>query len=320
MVAERSQVSPRAQSAAAAPWAARRERGSLLMMRIMVFLSMRLGRRIGRIVLHGTAAYFFLFTPTVRGHMRNYLRRALGREPRAADRYRLLLSFASTIHDRLFFLSDRFGEFIISVDGTEAVAKRFQRGEGAFLMGAHLGSFEVTRALGRRQPGLQVALAMYEDNANKINSVLAAVNPGLVVDIIPLGTMDSMLKIRSRLDSGAFVGVLGDRSLGSDRFVRLQFLGAPAYFPTSAMRVAAILRRTVIFMAGLYQGGNRYRIVFEELADFSLTTAADREDALGIAIARYAGVLERYCVSDPFNWFNFFDFWQIPPAPASSAS
>ena len=304
-------------AARAAPWIARRERGSIWLMRIMVFVSLRLGRSIGRVVLHFIAAYFFLFAPAVRTHSRIYLRRALGREAAAADRYRLLLSFAATIHDRLFFISDRFDQFDITVDGMEVVASRFRRGEGAFLMGAHLGSFEVTRALGRRQPGLRVMMAMYEDNARKINGVLAAVNPGLVTDIIPLGTMDSMLQIRSRLEGGAFVGVLGDRTFGADRYVQVRFLGAPAFFPTSAMRTAALLRRPVIFMAGLYQGGNRYRVVFEELADFSQTTTADRESALELAIVRYAAVIERCCISDPFNWFNFFDFWQLPPALAT---
>ena len=319
MVAAQLKYRPRASSAAAAPWIAHRERGSALMMRFMAFVSLRLGRRISRIVLYGIAAYFLVFAPTARGHMRRYLRRALAREPTGVDRYRLLLSFASTIHDRLYFICNRFDEFEISVDGSALIAARTLRGEGAILMGAHLGSFEATRALGQRQPGLQVALAMYEDNARKISALLAAVNPGLALDIISLGTMDSMLQIRSRLDAGAFVGVLGDRSFGAERCVRLEFLGAPAHFPTSAMRAAAILRRPVIFMAGLYRGANRYHIVFEELADFSQSTASNREQAIHIAIARYATVLERYCLSDPFNWFNFFDFWQELPAVTTSA-
>ena len=296
-------------------WLAHRERGTMTMLRAMTFISLRLGRPAGRIVLHGIAAYFFVFAPTARRHMRCYLRRALGRSPSPFDRYRLILSFASTIHDRLYLISGRYGLFNISLVGIELVAERLECGEGAFLMGAHLGSFEVIRALGRRQPGLQIAMAMYEDNARKIKSMLAAINPTVMLDIVPLGTIDSMLQIRARLDAGAFVGVLGDRSFGVERFERVEFLGAPANFPTSAMRAAAMLRRPVVFMAGLYRGGNRYHIVFKELADFSATTAEVRDQAVRIAIGRYAAVLEHYCRSDPYNWFNFFDFWQGPAAP-----
>ena len=44
-------------------------------------------------------------------------------------------------------------------------------------MGAHLGSFEALRAIGRDQQGLRVAMLMYEQNARKLNATLAAINP-----------------------------------------------------------------------------------------------------------------------------------------------
>ena len=87
-------------------------------------------------------------------------------------------------------------------------------------------------------------------------------------------------------------------------------LGDRAYLPTGPMRVAAILRRSVIFMAGLYRGRNRYHVVFAEVADFSKTSAAGRAAAVSAAIERYAALLDQYCRSDPYNWFNFFDFWR----------
>jgi predicted LPLAT superfamily acyltransferase len=76
------------------------------------------------------------------------------------------------------------------------------------------------------------------------------------------------------------------------------------------MRLAALLRRPVIFMTGLYRGGNRYHVVFRELADFSNLGPGQRETAVRIAIERYAALLEECCRSDPYNWFNFYDFWQ----------
>jgi predicted LPLAT superfamily acyltransferase len=90
-------------------------------------------------------------------------------------------------------------------------------------------------------------------------------------------------------------------------------LGRETGLPTGPMRAAAILRRPVIFMAGLYRGGNRYHVVFEPIADFSTTPAREREAEVHRAIERYAGLLDRYCRSDPFNWFNFFDFWRTQP-------
>ncbi len=135
---------------------------------------------------------------------------------RAIDRFRQLMSFATTIHDRVFLVNDRFDVFDISIEGEELVLGALRAGNGAFLMGAHLGSFEVTRAIGRRQPSLRVVMAMYEENARKVNAMLAAINPSAKPEIIALGHMDAMLKIRECLERGAFVGVLGDRSLGDE--------------------------------------------------------------------------------------------------------
>ena len=293
-----------------AQWVTQRERGSITLLRAMSRVSLRLGRPASRCILYVVAAYYFAFAPTARRHARDYLRRALGREPAARDRFRHLMSFATTIHDRVFLGNGRFDIFDISIEGEELVLELLRAGNGAFLMGAHVGSFEVTSAIGRRQPGLRVLMAMYEENARKVATALAAINPAAKPEIIALGQMDAMLKIREYLDRGAFVGVLGDRSLGDEPGQMQQFLGDPARFPVGAMRVAALLRRRVIFMAGLYRGGNRYHIVFEQIADFSVTPANQRAAEIEEAVARYAKVLEKICRSHPYNWFNFHDFWR----------
>ena len=294
----------------AAEWVTHRERGSMTMMRIMTFLSLRLGRPGGRVFLYLIAAYFFTFAPTARRHARVYLRRALGREPTAADRFRHVLTFATTIHDRVYLMKERLDLFDISVAGEELVRNALEAGSGAFLMGAHVGSFDIIRTVGQRQPGLQVAMAMYEDNARRVNAMLAAVNPAAKPDVIALGHMDAMLKVQEYLGRGVFVGVLGDRTLGNEATQEVGFLGRPARFPIGAMRAAAIMRRPVIFMIGLYRGGNRYHVVFETLADFSSVQPRQRDAAVRAAIERYALLLEKYVRSDPYNWFNFFDFWR----------
>jgi predicted LPLAT superfamily acyltransferase len=305
----------------AAEWLARGERGTMAMLRLMTVISLHLGRRVARLVVYGIAAYFFLFAPTARRHACAYLGRALGRPPTAADRFRHIFSFAATIHDRIYLISDRFDLFSISVEGEALVREAIENRRGAILMGAHFGSFEVTRALGRSQSGLRVVMAMYAENARKISSTLTAINPTATLDVVALGHLDAMLRLRADLDAGACVGVLGDRAPGAGATEAVQFLGATAHLPTGPMRAAATLGRPVVFMAGIYRGGNRYHIVFERLADFSATSPAERPAAIRAAISRYVGLLEQHCRRDPYNWFNFFDFWAEPrPAPPATTS
>jgi predicted LPLAT superfamily acyltransferase len=301
-----------------ADWIRHRERGSIALLRIMAFVSLHLGRSLSRIPLYGIAIYFFLFAPAARRHSRHYLRLALGRPPGAGDRFRQILSFATTIHDRVYLINGQFELFNITIEGESLMRAQSNSGRGALLMGAHMGSFEVMHSLGRRQRGLQVAMAMYEENARKINATLAAINPGMVADIIALGQIDAMLKIAERLDSGALIGMLGDRTLGNEPVKQVTLLGERAYLPIGPMRAAAILRCPVFFMVGLYRGKNAYHVVFERIADFSTARAESRQAAVATAIDRYAAVLDQYCRSDPYNWFNFHDFWREPPEAATT--
>jgi predicted LPLAT superfamily acyltransferase len=304
---------------AVAEWRRSPERGSQAMLRVMAWLSMRLGRRGGRLFLYLIGVYFFLFAPKARRTMRDYLRRALGREPDAADRFRNIMAFATTIHDRVYLLAERFELFDVSVQGGPLMRQLIDRGEGAILMGAHMGSFEMLRWIGEKHAGPGLVMTMYEDNAVKMNAVLAALAPRHPPEIIALGRIDAMLRIRARLEERAMVGMLADRSLADESVLPVSFLGATAYFPTGPMRAAAMLGRRVVFMLGLYRGGNRYHVVFEPLADFSTTPQGQRQAAIEAAITRYAALLEQYCRSDPYNWFNFFDFWRSPAAVEARA-
>lgn len=290
-------------------WVAKPERGSLRLLRAMTALSLRCGRRLTRPVLFLIVSYYWLAGPATARHIRLYQRRVLEHRPRARDRFAQLLSFASCVHDRVFLLNDRYADFEIEVHNEVLLERALAQGRGCLLMGAHLGSFEITRSFGVRRPQVAVAMAMYAENARKISAVLAAINPRSVPTIIPLGHIDAMLQIRARLDAGAFVGMLADRTLGDEPTVQLEFLGSRAPFPLGPWRAAALMRRPVLFIAGLYCGANRYRIVVDEVADFTGMEAAGRQQAIQAAVVRYVDILQGYCRQYPYNWFNFFDFW-----------
>lgn len=291
-------------------WLKQEERSNLPLLRLMVWLSLTLGRPISRLVVAGAAAYFMLFAPGLRRACRAYLQRALPGGASWRDVFRQVFAFASTIHDRVYLLNGRFDLFDIEVVGAEALLAALARQPGALLIGAHLGSFEVLRAAGQGRAGLRVAMLMYEDNARKITAALEAINPAASEDIIALGHMESMLEARDRLDRGYLVGMLADRSLGGDATRDCEFLGEPAPFPVGPWRMAAMLRRPVFLMAGLYLGGNRYRLHFEALADFSSVERSGREAAIAAAMSDYAARLSGLCRRAPYNWFNFFDFWK----------
>jgi len=291
---------------AATEWTRRPERGGMAVVRFMAWLSLAIGRGASRVVLRVIALYFFVTGGSARRHAAAFLERALGRRPTLREQFGIFFAFASTVHDRIYFLRDRIELFDVAVTGRELFDA-----EGALLMGGHVGSFEVLRACGRRDKR-RVAVAMYQANSRVVRDVLAAINPGAVADIVELGTPQSMIELAARLDEGALVGILADRTRGDEPTIGVPFLGANAALPTGPMRMASALRRRVVFMSGLYRGGNRYEIRFEPLADFSgvdAMTRQERDAAIRDAIAEYARRLERCAREAPDNWFNFHDFW-----------
>jgi predicted LPLAT superfamily acyltransferase len=71
-----------------------------------------------------------------------------------------------------------------------------------------------------------------------------------------------------------------------------------------------MLRSPVLLMVGVYRGGNRYDLYFEELMDMGLTEGLPRNELIRQAQQRYVARIEHYCRNAPYNWFNFYDFWK----------
>jgi len=289
-------------------WMQRKERGSMFLLQLMSRISLMFGRRLSRLVVYGIALYFLLAAPAARRASRGYLARVLQRRITWGDMYRHILAFASTIHDRIYLLNNQLELFDIEAFGAEPI----NNSKGMLLFGAHTGSFEVLLSHGRRHQH-RSCIAMYPENARQLNRALAAINPQAITGIIPLGQMDSMLNIHHKLETGAMVGVLADRAAGPDHYISLPFLGELARFPTGPFRMAAMLGYPVYFMTGRYCGGNRYEVHFEPLADFAGITRSQRDEAVRETLQKYVTTLERHCKAAPYNWFNFFDFWESTP-------
>ena len=311
---------------AAAQWVRQRERSSLWALRLMRTIALTTGRRVARWLLHPIALYFLLTGGAARRQSARYLERVLGRPATWRDCWRHFHAFASVVLDRVYLLQERFDEFEWRVSGAEHFDSALARRQGMLLVGAHIGSFEALRALGQ-QRGLRVAVVMYEDNARLINETLAAIAPKASLHVIALGRLNAMLSLRAWLDDGGIAGMLADRTLPGQsersRTLWLPFLGAPARFSDGPFRLAALLRRPVVFMAGLYHGGRCYELRFVELDDFRQRPAgsgAALDARIGELMQRYVAILESLCREAPYNWFNFYDFWaatmHLPRLPA----
>ncbi len=293
-----------------AGWSNATERGSASLLRVMLWIALYLGAGVSELLLLPITLWFLATSPASRAASQEYLARALGRPARLRDVARHLHSFACAILDRVFLLTGRTtAGFQIDTEGLEHVTDVLARGQGCVLMGAHLGSFEVLRTLSRHSP-VPVRALMFRANAGPLTGLLDRLAPGLRDSVIEIGDTASMLLVREAVERGEIVGILADRTPPGHPQVVAPFLGHPAAFPAGPFILAATLGVPVVLFHGVRTGRRRYAIRFSPFADRLVLRRASRSADLAAAVARYAAAVEQGCRAHPFNWFNFFPFWE----------
>ena len=100
-------------------WLGQRERGSRLLMAVVVTLTLKVGRPVGRALLYPICAYFLLFSKRARVASRAYLARVLGRAPSWRERFRHYHCFAGQILDRVPLLAGDLDRFDCAIEGLE---------------------------------------------------------------------------------------------------------------------------------------------------------------------------------------------------------
>jgi predicted LPLAT superfamily acyltransferase len=290
-------------------WRAQSERGSPILVRLMLRIALGLGRTPARLLLYPITLYFLLTGRRARHASRRLLGRVYGREARRTEVFAHIHTFAAVILDRVFFLSGRTQGLDVRFHGLERLESDLASGRGCLMLGAHMGSFDALRALALQRGEVRLKVLMEPEHNAFISGLLESLDPGVADTVIPLGGVDTLVRVQAALASGSPVGLLADRVAGSRKVVMCTLLGGSAPFPTGPMLMAAALKVPVILFCALYRGGNRYDVHFEHLGDTAGLGRENRREAAARWTCRYVERLEHYIRLAPYNWFNFYDFW-----------
>jgi len=285
------------------------ERGTPASLRAIAWIAVHLGRPTARLLLYPITAYFLITAHTARRTSYEYLTRVRSRSARWWHVFRHFHCFSATILDRVYLLRGKFERFRVTVHGKEILHRHVETGRGGILLGSHLGSFEMLRALGVMQGSVPLKVLMDTVHNQNITRFFDALNPQIAETVIAPDRTDTLIRVKESLDTGSFVGILGDRVSSGDKTTRCQFLGASATFPAGPVLLAAMMHCPVILFFGLYRGGNGYEIYFEHFADEIVLNRARRAEDIHLWMQRYAERLEHYARLAPYNWFNFYPFW-----------
>ncbi len=289
-------------------WANLPERGTPASLRLIGWIAVHVGRWAARLLLYPITLYFLISTHSARRVSYDYLKRVRGRPIYWWQVFRHFHCFAATILDRVYLLRGEFDHFEVTLHDKEVLHRQLESGKGCILLGSHLGSFEVLRSLGVTHDFPLKVLMDIEHN-EQITLFLDSLNQEIASTVIVPDRPETLLRVKESLDAGCLVGMLGDRVTGGGKITRCQFFGKSATFPAGPVLLAAIMRCPIVLFFGLYRNGNRYEIQFEHFAQEVILDRDHRAEEVQRWTQRYVERLEHYVRIAPYNWFNFYPFW-----------
>ncbi|NOT11837.1 MAG: lipid A biosynthesis acyltransferase [Methylococcaceae bacterium] len=294
-------------------WQAQKEYSTPLALKTIRWIALHLGRPVARCILYPITLYYLIFASLQRRASRLYLKRVLARPPGWFDVAKHIHCFASTILDRVYLITGQFDKLHITFPAENTPLKFSRSGMGCILLGSHVGSFEVLRSYALKKCPLPIKILMHEGQTPMVMQALHALNPSIAETIMTMSdTVNSLLKVKEAVDSGYAVGMLGDRISGDakEKTVRCTLLGSEVQLPTAPVLIAASLKVPLITFFGIYTGGNHYEIHFELLAEHITLSRKNRQQEIQQWTQKYADILEKHILDRPYNWFNFYDYWQ----------
>lgn len=310
-------------------WAKQQEVKGLWGMRIMLAVWRLLGRRAFSLLLRPVVAVYWLTATSARQASQGWIARVKAQlahrglpQPAHLNSYQHFLRFGNAMLDKVASWRGelRLGSDVVFAPDAKA-ALGVESPQGKLLLASHLGDVEACRALAQLDGTKTINALVFSENAQRFKQIMQEMAPQAGLNLLPVTDIgpDTAMLLKEKLDRGEWVAIVGDRiavnrQRGSDwRVIWSPFMGQPAPFPQGPFILASILRCPVVLIFAIQQQ-NRLHIHCEPFADPLLLPRPQRQAALQSAVNRYAERLEHYALLSPLDWFNFFDFWQLPDA------
>jgi len=301
-------------------WSNITEAGFISGMRFLLWIYRNIGAWAFSLVSWPVVFYYFLTKRIARASSREFINRAyesgaagITGPPGWRDELSHVRQFAqSTI--------DKFGAWVdaslldnVTFPDRQLLLEQLNKGEGAVLLGGHLGNLEVCRSLSRATPQLKLNILVHTRNADKFNKLLKELHIHRELELVEVSelTPATAIRLSDCVMRGEFVAIMADRIpvASEGRTQRVDFLGRDMEFPVGPYILASLLKCPV-FTLFCTNTGEGYRVSCRKFSEQIVLPRHRKNEALAKYTQRYAKILEQEALGAPFQWFNFYPFWE----------
>lgn len=288
-----------------------KSRGAVIGYKIFIFFLKHFGVSFAYFFLYFVALYYVPFAPKATRASYFYFRKI-----QQFSFFKSLIyiywsyyRFGQTLLDKVAVMAGFSPQFTYHFDGEHHLRDLADRGEGAILISAHIGNWEIASHF-LKKLNCPVNIVMLDAERQQIKELLDKSMSQREFKIIAVKEdFSHLLKIHEAIRRKEFICIHGDRYIpehGSKTY-RTEFLGYNALFPRGPFELAARLKIPYTYVFAIKETNRHYH--FYAMPGKMLETG--KVEAM---IEEYLQHMERVLNDAPEQWFNYYPFWERPNA------
>jgi len=292
-----------------------------------------------RVIAFPVGFFYFVFSKKGRTESRRFLLKAAPfvEQSKTAKRclspfgpLRHIISFSLNLVEKLESWGGKFQYTNLHFhnDDIEELRRELESGQGVFIITSHLGNIELLRGLAsfnrtgvsRKTPVTAVIDMKVNENFSRM---LKELNPQSGFDIISAGEIGAhtAVMLEDKLAAGGIVTIAGDRTAagnsanpgGQGKRYLIPFMGEEAPFSPGIFYLAVLMKAPVYSVFALRRGDLSVKPEYDmHVHKSDLPPECSRKERFNqssLLAKSFAALMENYCKQNPFQWYNFYDFW-----------
>lgn len=283
-----------------------KSKGTVLGYKIFIFFIKNVSVQSAYFVLYFVALYYFLFSFQSSKAIYYYFRKRLAYSflKSIFSIYKNYFVFGQTLIDKTAISSGYRSDFTYEFDGISSLKKLLKDGKGGILISAHVGNFDVAKFFfDEVDENSQINIVATNSEREAIKSYLEQVTTKSAIKFIVIEEdLSHIFHINNALEDNELVCFTGDRFLDNSKYLEADFLKSPAKFPAGPFLLASRLRTPVAFVYVMKQSRKHYHL-------YTRVVKVKHRDANSL-LKSYIESVEEILKLYPYQWFNYFDFWE----------